>query len=357
MSNDDLDVDRILKNAGAAWRAEQPADPQPDLSRATSGGRRTARRWVPALAAAAVAAIAVGVITVAQHDGAGPAPNVPVASGGGSAEPTTAAGSTLVVHDGDTVEATGKVIAAPGKPAVFCPNLASPAVGYPPGKEPAPSCDAQFAVPLTGVDLTKLSDRRTVKGVVEGGVTLRGIWRDRSIAVQQTGPMRLHEREPWFGVPCAAPEGGWKTGAWGDASEHSQQLNQYVDAHPDLFGFLRMGYPDGTPSDPNLSEKPMTEVIVVGVYSGDLERVRAQLEQLYSGNLCVAKSEFSLAQLRDAQNSLNPLLKNKRGLYGFGLGAEKVEVDLLVVDDALYAELAKVGLEKLELKPAVRPVA
>ncbi|HEY3001337.1 MAG TPA: hypothetical protein VGJ44_03215 [Kribbellaceae bacterium] len=344
----DSDIDRILRNAGAAWRADQPAAPQPDLSR-LEPPRRPARRWVPALAAAAVGVIALGAITVARTGS--PEPVVT-----GPATATTGA-AALVVHDGDTVEAVGRVIAAPGKPVVFCPDLPGPSVGYLPGHEPAPTCPDQYAIPVTGVDLTELSSPRTVKGVTEGGATLRGIWRDRSIEVQQqSAPKQRRAPALVNDVPCPEPSGGWTSGAWGDAGEQGQAMTQYVDSHPDQFGFVRTAYPNGTPPTPGAGE-PLTEVFVVGVYSGDLEQARAKLESLYEGNLCVTTAKVSETQLRGAQEALQPWFQHKRGLISSGTAGEKVDVELLVVDEALYRDVQRIGTDLLNLEPAIRPVS
>ena len=57
------EVDDLLTRAGARWRADQPSAPEPDLERMLGGCRRP-RGWVPALAAASVAAIAAAALTV-----------------------------------------------------------------------------------------------------------------------------------------------------------------------------------------------------------------------------------------------------------------------------------------------------
>ena len=55
------EVDDLLKEAGARWRAGQPSAPEPDLDRIIRP--KKPRRWVvPALAAASVAAIATAAL-------------------------------------------------------------------------------------------------------------------------------------------------------------------------------------------------------------------------------------------------------------------------------------------------------
>ncbi len=44
-------------------------------------------------------------------------------------------------------------------------------------------------------------------------------------------------------------------------------------------------------------------------------------------------------------------------MFGLGSDGEKVGIDLLVVDEALYAEFQKAGLDLVDLRPVVRPVS
>src|SRR5262245_26846033 len=98
---------------------------------------RPRRWWVPLLAATSVAAVALA-IAVPRFQGHSE-------SGGAAAE------ASYLVRDGDRVEVTGLVIAAPGRPVVYCPPL--PTTGDLP--EAAPRCSANFAVTLTGADLDR----------------------------------------------------------------------------------------------------------------------------------------------------------------------------------------------------------
>jgi hypothetical protein len=101
------EVDDLLTRAGARWRADQPSAPEPDLDRILGGGRRP-RRWVPALAAASVAAIAAAALTVLP-DG----DKQPAATTQSIAQGNKAPYDDLLVRDGDQVTATGRVIVAP----------------------------------------------------------------------------------------------------------------------------------------------------------------------------------------------------------------------------------------------------
>jgi hypothetical protein len=166
------EMDDLLRRAGARWRADQELPPEPDLEYVVHGKRKS---WIPALAAASVAVIAAGVLAVLPNH------NEPTPAA--TAQPPT--NDALLVKPGDTVRVSGQVIAVPGKTPVYCAPLAVGAIGYPKGKEPAPSCPAQYAVALNGVDLDRIFDITMIKGVRTGHATLTGVWDDRSIVVKE----------------------------------------------------------------------------------------------------------------------------------------------------------------------------
>jgi len=365
------EVDGFLRDAGAKWRASQPSPPEPDLERMTGGPRRL-RRWVPALAAASVAVIAAGVIALLPGDDT-PLPEATVAgenenrtgdenrtgrdSPRGNESPSGNEGpggnEGLLVRDGDKVEATGEIIAAPGKPVVFCAPHAVRSVGYPPGQEPAPSCPADFQVQLTGFDVGKLTGSR--KGVHYGTARLVGVWQDGTIAVQeQSAAVRStpSDADEFTDLPCAPPSGGWKPG---HAGEPSQAVQDYVKARPDQLSELWIGWPNGLPTTPSASS---VSVLVVQVVRGDVDQVRGEVAALHEGNLCVAKGKYSQSDSRVVATQLGDLAQK-----GYGIstatsvsGDRPADVQLKVVDERVLAEFRKIGLDKLSLNPAVRPL-
>ncbi len=316
---------------------------------------------MPALAAASVAVIATtAVIVLPDRSGPGPEAGPPTRTTG-----TVGPGqSRLLVRDGDMVEVSGTIIAAPGRPVVYCPDLPSADVGRDPGEEPAPTCSAIFAVTLTGVDLDRLADPGVRRGVRFGRATLRGVWQDRTIEVrEQTPPLaRPPVRPPVHDtVPCPAPAGGWKIGRWGDAQVAAQKLIAYVESRPDRFVGTGMAYLSGLPSTWTEPPTIVTEVITVSVLTGDLAQARRDLETLYSGNLCVYRGTrlFEPAEVQAANMSMTALVQDtSNGIWGFGSGSttRPGQVDLLVLDERLYGEIEKMGLKFFDLRPAVRPV-
>lgn len=343
-------VDILLRKAGADWRATQPAVPEPDLTRLTEPGpdRRRSRRWLPAVAAS-VAIVAAGAVVFSSGDGTRLEP---------SAAKTTTQALRQLVRNGDLVEVTGTIFAAPGQPVVYCPNLPST------GESPATTCPARLAVTLTGVDLDRLTNPGTRNGVRFGDATVRGIWHDRTIDVrEQTPPPAEPPVRPPVAdtVPCAPPAGGWKQGNWGDAPLAAQPLFRYVDSRPDRFVGSGTAIVAGLPSTWTQAPTTVTEVITVSVLKGDLARARRDLEKLYKGNLCVYRGSrlFEPAELASANAAMDVLVADdSNAIYGFGHGTttEPGEVELLVIDQRVYDAIERIGFEYFDLKPDIRPV-
>jgi hypothetical protein len=346
------EVDELLTRAGARWRADQPSAPEPDLDHIL-GGHRRPRRWVPALAAASVAAIAAAALIVlpggSKEQVAGPADTSQ--SVAQSNQPAAGASKDdQLIRPGDKVQVSGEVIAAPGKSPVFCPPLAKPAVGYLPGQEPAPTCPAEFAVTLKGVNLDQLTGVKVTKGVRSGTATLIGIWGDRTIDVQEqkapAAPVEL-QLPP---LPCAAPAGGWVSKP---NNLDSAAVTAFLDAHADqVFGPV-LYYPKGTARNAPV-------VVMVGVAHGDLATLKAAFETVYDGNLCVTPVLLSRADNDRISRSLQGLMANKElGIYGSGgaaMSGGPVDVSVLAYTEQLKAALAPIGLDFVDVQPAVKPV-
>jgi hypothetical protein len=343
------EVDTLLRAAGAAWRATQPGPPQPDLARLRS--RRLRGRWVPVLAAASVGAIAVAVAVTVLPDRSG-SPG-PVAGGGGEAQ--------YLVRDGDRVEVTGKVIAAPERPVVYCPPLSGPS------SDGAPSCPADFAVTLTGVDLGRLAEPGTTGGVRFGYARLRGIWHDHTIAVdEQSTPAagalnRPPDTDP---VPCPEPAGGWPVpNPPRNELPSTAAVERLVEQQPERFGATWVAFPDGMTQPGRAWTVPV--VLVVNLLEGDVDQARRDLQPLYDGTLCISPGRVTHSRLTEAAHKGLALARDTRNgiwaISGLGpteeeTGREPIKVHLIVVDERLYGEFQKIGLDLLLLYPAVRPI-
>jgi hypothetical protein len=344
------EVDELLRAAGAAWRATQPGPPQPDLARLRS--RRPRRRWVPVLAAASVAAIAVAVAVMVLPDRSGSAG--PVAGRGDQGQ--------YLVRDGDRVEVTGMVIAVPERPVVYCPPLSAPSSSG----DDAPSCPADFAVTLTGVDLGRLAEPGTRDGVRYGYARLRGIWHDHTIAVDEqaipaanalNGPL---DTDP---VPCPEPAGGWPVPDPPRIDLPSTAAVERLAAqHPERFGATWVAFPEGMPQNGRAGTVPV--VLVVNLLDGDVDQARRDLEPLYDGTLCVSPGNVTTSRLTEAARTGDSLARDSRNgiwtISGVAPGGEyvggPVEAHLLVLDERLYGEFQKIGFDLFNLHPAVRPI-
>jgi hypothetical protein len=334
-------VDDLLAEAGARWRADQPSAPEPDLDRILRGNR-TARRWVPALAAASVAVIATAALVfLPDNDDAVPPP--PVASSNKD---------DLVVRNGDKVEVDGEVYAAAGGTVgVFCAPFAQLRIGYPPGQEPTPRCPETHQIKLAGVDLERLSGPTTVKGVLVGRAHLVGTWNDNTITVQEQSAPRADPAALPDEVACPGPTGGWTPEDM--STKITPALQAYVGAHPDQLS-LWLAWPEGYPT----AAKIPPSVVMIGVKGTDVEAVRRVVAPMVSGNLCVSAAEFSPNDARALAAEVDKLPRAALGILGVsqGVGDKPVTVEMLVFDEKVEAALQQIGLDKLKLEPMVKPM-
>ena len=104
-------------------------------------------------------------------------------------------------------------------------------------------------------------------------------------------------------------------------------------------------------------------VLVVTLLEGDVEQAQKDLQPLYDGNLCLSPGRVTNSRLTAAANAAHALMLDKRnGIWetsGIGSGETligPIEVTLLVVDERLYGEYQKIGLDLVDLHPDVRPV-
>jgi hypothetical protein len=345
---DDIEVERRLVLAGTLWRNAAAAPPEPDLARMTARPRRA---LAVTAAAAAVTVLAAGAIVLLGTGG----------SGGGTATPPARQDEQLrsldrlLVHNGDTVKATGTVVAEPGKPVRMC-------LGAIFGGTPAnPTCPPVQAVRLLGVDPRTLNLTESA-GVRSGRAVVVGTWRDHTITVTSAGPEPDPSNRPQVPPPqpsCPAPAGGWRAGPLADRTA----LDAYLAAHPDQFGGTDVAFPQGRPGGPTgvNGYTDVAQVIVVEAVTGDLDAIRADLALRYGGNLCVERARYSQRQLDAAASALTRLLESTHAsVIGLGHGPLSVYGYLPVVDDAIYPKLAAIedryGIGILDLNTDVVPV-
>ena len=347
------ELDTILRDAGRTWREHQPPPPAVDPGRFRT--RRSRARWVPVLAAACVAAIVLAVAVIRLTDRSG------------SVGPVESPGDrpSYLVRNGDRVEVTGQVIAATGKPVIYCPPLASPGTTT---DDQAPTC-GDFAITLDGVDPARLAKRTTHSWGVDGYARIRGVWQDRTITVgEQTAPPADEltgppDKDP---VPCPPPAGGWPVP---DSPRRTLPstvaVQRYVAEHPDRFGASWVAFPQGMQRPAAAWTVPV--VLVVTLLQGDAGQAQRDLQPLYDGTICVSPSEVTRSRLMAAAHAGEELFRDSRNAIwettGVGPTDEEtardglIEVHLLVVDDRLFAEYRRLGLDLFDLRPAVTRVS
>jgi hypothetical protein len=339
-------VEGSLLRAGERWRAGQVPAPEPDRSRWVPRPA-PARRWVPAVAAAAATIVAAGTVSAYLYDSRRGDVTDPVAV-------TEAA--ELVVREGDLVQATGMVRIAPGRPARFCAP-APTSLMHREGTEEAPGCT--HGIPVENVDADRLSQIAAYGTVRTGFATLTGVWRSGVLQVtRQSAPAAPPAADPGISDPaaCPTPAEGWEKG-----EPDEKTLFEYVEEeHPDRFRAPHVIYP-GAGSEPSADSGDRVMVIVVELVDGDLGREHRELTRRYTGNLCLVPA-FDRPSLADqiaarerVSERLDRLLRDpESGVYGLG-GDDVATVDMVMLTPSLYDRLAPIGFGALRLNPWLRP--
>jgi hypothetical protein len=253
----------------------------------------------------------------------------------------------LVVHDGDTVEASGAVLLLPGQKPRFCapaPVTAEGTVGGAPKR-------CEMGVDLDGLDATKLGP--------DGRTLLRGTLRGGVLQVSGQGPGRPEPTETFdWQVPCPAPAGGWKSGERPD----DNGLHELIyDEHPDWFRDLRVTYPDGEPGSSTDGPTPRT-VFVIEIVTPDHDAAERAVRSRYTGNICVVVNTGAKS-LADQQRDLervqavaDPLMQDRTSGVYMLIGGDKVELQMVMLTPELDGRLAPVR-ELITANPWLRPVA
>ncbi|MFD0576916.1 hypothetical protein [Dactylosporangium darangshiense] len=295
-----------------------------------------------------VLALALAAFPLAACADAPARPEAPASpSSASSASPAgSAEAGDLVVRDGDTVEASGRVVIVPGRPTRFCapaPTTLEGTIGGPPKR-----CD--MGVDLDGFDARKLGP--------DGRALLRGTLRGGVLHVSAQGPARP-EPVPTFDwqVPCPAPAGGWKNG---DRPDDNGLHELVYDEHPEWYRDLRVTYPDGEPGSSTDGPQPRT-VFVVEIVTADHDAAERAVRSRYTGNICIVVSPGakSLAdQQRDlerVQDVADPLMQDPaNGVYELS-GGDRVELSMVVLTPQLNDRLAPVR-ELITANPWLRRV-
>lgn len=258
--------------------------------------------------------------------------------------------ASLVLHDGDRVHASGRVVAVAGRPVRFCAPVAVAAVGYAAGHEPAPAyCD--WGVDVQGVNLNALSSRRAKAGAVEGYADLVGTYRASGVVeVVTQRPYRVTDFPlPPDRPPCPAPPGGWPTGA-ADENLDLTPIEDYGREHPDVVL---------TPAQLRPSSRQVLAYVLTLTDPGPVD---VALRPAYGGRLCVVRSRYSRGQISRATQAFTSRTDGGHAdIYAVGAGAlaadgqPVIEVECVQVNPELVAVAAEQPRGLVRLRPWLQP--
>jgi hypothetical protein len=251
--------------------------------------------------------------------------------------------SGLVLRDGDTVRASGRVVAVDGA-TWFDPPLPVPAILYAPGRQPPPR-PTGLGVPAVGVDLARLDRRREKQGAVEGWATLAGIWQQERLLVSEQGPptASVFEGPAWRRPPCPEPAGGWPEG---DVDENLEVPAELDAAH----GITSVAL-----------FRPSRRQVVLVVAAEQPQQVEAELRPRYGARLCVVPSRWTRRQIDDVARRLRAEM-GRFMIYICGEstaedGQAAVTVELTRVLPALAALARTIPAGLLSIRPWLPPQA
>jgi RNA polymerase sigma-70 factor, ECF subfamily len=349
----DSQLDEVLRAWGNERRSSAPAIEvaHDRLSEAGTGHGGHRWRWAVGASAAAVLAVA-GAVALFHSAGNGSHVARPAHTDSrtiGAAEPTSY--TDLVVRDGDTVTASGIVVAVKGRQPRLCAPRTDDLVGTT-GPRLVERCAA--GLDLVGVDMSKVSGRYVHDGSVEGSASITGTLHAGTISVTAQAKPSPYDFPSLFQVPpCPAPTGGWPIGGPGNLDAGPAQ--RYARAHP------------GTVFEFALLRPSKRQVVAYALTTGEPAPVDAALRPAYGARLCVFRSRYTHAEVKAARRPF----ERRMGMgqpadeapaiitVGEGLSATsqaEVDVQLDWVTPELAAAAAQQPAGLVRLDPWLRPV-
>ncbi len=252
--------------------------------------------------------------------------------------------ATAPKDDAPLYEADVTVLEAPGKPAMLCWSVATSL---------PPQCGD---IPTRGWSWDEVDGEEHASGVTWGSYHVVGHYDGDVFAVVDAGPpQRQPPRESdAITSPCEAPKDGWKASDPARASqEHVDVAVERARTAPDHAG-VWITYLDGPPS-----ERPVAPggILLNAAFTGDVERHRAELAEVWGGPLCVVEHEHTLAELTQIQTDL---LAEQKSLGMLSSSTDEVRnrvvVDVIFADAKTQAAMdARYGKDTVHLSSALRP--
>jgi hypothetical protein len=213
-------------------------------------------------------------------------------------------------------------------------------------------------VPIAGWDWRAVEGEETVDGTTWGNYRVIGRYDGKTFTVTGAGPPEDHpsgsETDPDFTSPCSEPAGGW-TGLDEATQEHAHPVHAYARRQPDYVTSWV------THLDPPAQE--FGPVIVNVVFTGDVERHKAEIRKVWGGPLCVVERDVPSARelgriRKEVEAGLNEL--GLQMLWSQGPAVEAVIEIGVVVDVAGEGQAAldsRYGDGVVRLIPALQPVS
>lgn len=303
--NNDADIHELLDEAGIRWRSRQvfrPVMASDAIKVARGEGRSVGAMLVGATGTVAVAAIVLAVFALApqpqrpsgvssdQQPSSVPETTLtpdasPSLTAAASPRPSTAVSPRpsvverdSVVVNGQAVQASGYLLHTPDGRLKLC--RLSVVAGFGPGVCVEPS------VIVRGIDGQE-------NDLVGAYVLVVGSWDSGELVAESTTSASEAVRE-LPGAPCSEPSGGWPGNASGlEGEDAARRLDEYVSSRPETFAGIWSAATSGH-SD---------RIFVVSTVVEPSE-VEPDLREVFDGNLCVVRVEFSGQQLARTANRL-----------------------------------------------------
>lgn len=247
--------------------------------------------------------------------------------------------------EGPLYEADVTVLQAPGKPAMLCWSVATSL---------PPQCGD---IPTSGWSWDDVDGEEHASGVTWGSYHVVGRYDGDVFTVVEAGSPKPQPPREGDAItsPCAAPTDGWPV------PDPTRADQQHVDVAverartaPDHAG-VWITYVDGPPG-----ERPVAPggIVLNAAFTGDVERHRTELAEVWGGPLCVVEHPHTLAELTQIQTDL---LAEQKTLRMLSSGTDEVRnrivVDVIFADAKTQAEMdARYGKDTVRLVSALRPV-
>lgn len=313
---------------------------------------RPRRRVAPRLVTAVVVAILLVPAGYGLWRSFGPAlSDRPIGSAPTTEAPETDAPSVPPTPPPDDrrYEANAFVLQEEGEPAMLCVGGVLESL--------PPQCGD---LPITNWSWRRVEGEESMAGVTWGDFHVLGTYDGTSFTVLQAGPSQPEPPDPQavVEIPCPEPEGGWVAPDPGRTTDGELRAAlRHGARQPDSAGvwIKHLVIPPGEgPYGPN-------EIVLNAAFTGDIERHRQELAELWGGPLCVVQFERTEAELARIQDALTEGGDTEFGLKvlysSTDISHNKVELGVVIGNEEIQAAIdARYGEGVVRLLPALMPI-